>query len=410
MPDDDHARILSWLQCLEPTVADGEDLERPLKRRRPKRRLQMPTPTTSTAEMNEECDATPPTKRRRPNDTDNGFQDTDRTPRRSGDSALSASSSRSSATSSSRLSPTKHLARLEVTPENPVLMAHIRMSDDRMPPELRTLLGELDAFQSRAGIVPRYLAAEAQERARNDHNFHNIQPWTFKEENTAGSASIGPDSDPDPKISIDQVVKIFEATEECLVEDHAEATWNTIVHWPVFELAFGPIREGAGPAPNSQDRTGSHSQGGHARVRGMPCTAARLTGRSYGSKMVDYCMFVEPQPCEAAKIAELRSGLIYINHTDYHALRQRPIVLSAESKKPSEGGRNAQLQLSVWQAAQWAFLEDLVTARETAEQPAMIPFLPALIIHGHEWHFAATTRSGNTTVCKNILGTSLETC
>lgn len=28
----------------------------------------------------------------------------------------------------------------------------------------------------------------------------------------------------------------------------------------------------------------------------------------------------------------------------------------------------------------------------------MIPFLPAIIIQGHEWHFAATTRSGNTTV------------
>jgi hypothetical protein len=226
-----------------------------------------------------------------------------------------------------------------------------------MPPELRTLLGELDVFQSRAGIVPRYLAAEVQARARDDNNFHNIQPWTFEDE-AAGKAATGPDPDPDsdPKISIDQVVKIFEATEECLVEDHAEATWNTIVHWPVFELALGPIREVAG-APTSQDRAGSHSHGRQARVRGMPCTAARLSGRSYGSKMVDYCMFVEPQPCEAAKIAGIRSGIIYINHTDYHALRQRPIMLSAKSKKPSEGGRNAQLHLSVWQAAQWALLE-----------------------------------------------------
>ncbi|KAH8745487.1 hypothetical protein F5883DRAFT_475563, partial [Diaporthe sp. PMI_573] len=100
--------------------------------------------------------------------------------------------------------------------------------------------------------------------------------------------------------------------------------------------------------------------------------------------MVDYCIFVEPQPHEAARIAEIRGRLTYINHTDYHALRQRPIVLSAESKKPGEGGRNAQLQLSVWQAAQWTVLENLLVAGEGAEQPTTIPFLPAIIIQGHE--------------------------
>lgn len=62
--------LSSWLQCIEHTVADDEDPERPLKSRRSNWRLQMLTPTTSTAEMNDECDATPPTKRRRPNDTD----------------------------------------------------------------------------------------------------------------------------------------------------------------------------------------------------------------------------------------------------------------------------------------------------------------------------------------------------
>ncbi|KAL1848165.1 hypothetical protein Daus18300_013679 [Diaporthe australafricana] len=187
--------------------------------------------------------------------------------------------------------------------------------------------------------------------------------------------------------------KVFESAKECLNEDHAEATWKTLVHWPVFELALGSIADvagPAGPAPASQDQAGGHGQGQQVRVRGMPCSAARLTGRSYGSKMVDYCIFVEPQPREGAKISEIRGRLTYINHTDCHALRQRPIVLAAESKKPGEGGRSAQLQLSVWQSAQWAVLEDLLAAGERAEQTATIAFLPALIIQGHEWHFAAS--------------------
>ncbi|KAL2285887.1 hypothetical protein FJTKL_07387 [Diaporthe vaccinii] len=265
------------------------------------------------------------------------------------------------------------------------------MNDDRIPPELRTLLGELEGFQARAGIVPGYLAADVQERARNDNNFYNIRPWMFGDDATGSFAPC-----PDPNLSLDQILKVFESAKECLNEDHAEEAWNTLVHWPIFKLALGLIAEIKEPAPTFEDR--GHGRGQQARVRGMPCTAARLTGRSYGSKMVDYCIFVEPQPGEAAKIAEIQGRLTYINHTDYHALRHRPIVLSAESKKPGEGGRNAQLQLSVWQAAQLAVLENLLASGEGAERPAAIPFLPALIIQGHEWHFAATTRSGNTTV------------
>ncbi|POS80305.1 hypothetical protein DHEL01_v201288 [Diaporthe helianthi] len=396
--ESDHARIISWLQCIEPSAA-GDNLAVPPRTPCSKRRRQMPTPATSTSEMNEECGTTPPIKRRRPNEVENDVPDLDldRTLRGRGNSAaLSASDglssgSRSSATSTSRASPTKRLARLEIAPENPVLVTQISMNDDRIPAELRTLLGELDGFQARAGIVPGYLAADVQERARNDNNFYNIRPWMFEDD--AASAG-GPAPSPDPTLSLDQVLKVFESAKECLNEDHAEAAWNTLVHWPMFELALGLIAEVTVPSLTSPDRPQQ------ARVRGMPCTAARLTGRSYGSKMVDYCVFVEPQPREAAKITEIRSKLTYINHTDYHALRQRPIVLSAESKKPGEGGRNAQLQLSVWQAAQWAVLENLVAAAagDTAERPALIPFLPALIIQGHEWHFAATTRSGNTTV------------
>ncbi|KAI0105485.1 hypothetical protein GGR51DRAFT_190560 [Nemania sp. FL0031] len=136
----------------------------------------------------------------------------------------------------------------------------------------------------------------------------------------------------------------------------------------------------------------------------MPCTTARLKGSQRGKMMVDYCIFVEPQNEELAKLIELwkHPRLDYnINHTDHYPLRQKPIVLSAGSRKPGEGFKEAQVQLSVWQGAQWALLESLIEITKGdgkgATQP-LIPFLPALIIQGHEWSFAATTRSGKQTV------------
>ncbi|KAI1394861.1 hypothetical protein F4819DRAFT_480347 [Hypoxylon fuscum] len=358
----------------------------------------MPTPTASETEINAEPNATPPMKRRRPDDVVDGYPDIDHTPRgrsakawstsnRTGSSRLSTTST---STSTSRTSPTKRLARLEVAPENPVLVTQISRNDSRIPAELKIILGELDSFQSRVGIVPRYLAEEVKARAKNDDNFYNFAPSTF-EDDSAVTIS-------DPRPSLYQILKVFESAKECFNEDHAEATWNTLVHWPVFELALGSIADVAEAEAAEPDQPEGHGREQQVRVRGMPCTAARLINRAHGSKMVDYCIFVEPRPHEAAKIAELRERLVYINHTDYHALRRRPIVLSAESKKPGEGARNAQLQLSVWQAAQWAVLEKLLATGERTERSAAIPFLPALIIQGHEWHFAATTRSNHETV------------
>lgn len=43
------------------------------------------------------------------------------------------------------------------------------------------------------------------------------------------------------------------------------------------------------------------------------------------------------------------------NYTDYDPLEERPIALSIETKKPSEGFDAAKLQLGVWEMAHWSF-------------------------------------------------------
>ncbi|KAI1654250.1 hypothetical protein F4813DRAFT_382840 [Daldinia decipiens] len=392
--------ISQWLDTIEPKALDQTD-PRQLPETFKRKRRQMHTPTTSETQMDVALDvapdATPPIKRQRPNNPIDNDLYMNRTPRARSGKAWSISdkttSSRSSVTSTSRTSPTKRLARLEVAPENPVLVAQISRNDTRIPAELKAILGELDSFQSRVGIVPSYLGTEIDARAEYDDNFYNFTPSTFEADSAATIS--------DPKLSLYEILKVFESARECLNEDHAEATWNTLVHWPVFELALGSIAdvaEAANPVSAPRDQAECESRQQPIRVRGMPCTTARLIDRTHGSKMVDYCIFVEPQAREATKIAQLRERFLYINHTDYYPLRRRPIVLSAESKKPGENARNAQLQLSVWQAAQWAILEKMLSAGEETERPAAVPFLPALIIQGHEWHFAASTRFNNETI------------
>ncbi|KAI0160788.1 hypothetical protein GGR57DRAFT_392186 [Xylariaceae sp. FL1272] len=375
--------IASWLQGIEPTVSDDDIPRRPRLTRKRKRqpRFQMPTPTASSS--------SPPSKRRRPDDdageVDN--DDPDQTPRgRRGWSHTESISSRSSGS----LSPTKRMATLEIA-KSPFLVAQIKRNDSRMPAELRDILDALDGFQSRIGVVPNHLSQEIKARAEHDKNFFNFYPHTFQTlASNALTDSTAP-TDAQPKLPLDPVLDILSAAEECFDQKHPEAAWNILVHWPVFQLALGTVTSNTSPTEGSETLDNSP-----IRVRAMPCTTARLIQRPHGAKMIDFCLFVEPQGQDEKMIRELREGLLFINHTDYYPLRHRPLVLSAESKQPGMGFRDAQIQLGVWQAEQWAFFERMLSPRGGI--PKLIPFLPALIIQGHEWSFAATTRSGNETI------------
>ena len=101
---------------------------------------------------------------------------------------------------------------------------------------------------------------------------------------------------------------------------------------------------------------------------------------------------------EAAKrINELRlrdMPLGSINHTDYEALNGRPIAVSIETKRAGVSDVEAGLQIGMWLAAQWNMLRQ----RRRSGCDDQLEFLPAIIIRGHDWMFAATSREGEKTV------------
>lgn len=91
-------------------------------------------------------------------------------------------------------------------------------------------------------------------------------------------------------------------------------------------------------------------------------------------------------------------------------LSLRPITASIETKR-LEGAKpgEAHLQIGTWHAAQWRLLEDIVrqapqdvrASGKSKEQDVyrrLPAFLPAVVINGHDWSFAATTRKGRKTV------------
>lgn len=82
-----------------------------------------------------------------------------------------------------------------------------------------------------------------------------------------------------------------------------------------------------------------------------------------------------------------------INHTPYAPLRRFPISVSIETKPGGMSTRKAQLQMGVWHAAQWRHLYKLAGTNLQA-----LPFIPAILVYGHDWVFVASTYENGKTV------------
>lgn len=156
----------------------------------------------------------------------------------------------------------------------------------------------------------------------------------------------------------------------------------------------------------------------------------RYKPRSAPNKLVDFCVYAnmddDDQLMTAQRALCRQTPTLSVNHTDFDPLQTRPIMFSIETKKTGEHLTKAQLQVGVWHAAQWSFLEStcMVASRQFSteqDEPDMnfteqnsttathshnseqnilgkLSFLPGIIVQGHEWSLVLSTRENGKTV------------
>lgn len=255
-------------------------------------------------------------------------------------------------------------------------------TNPNLPPALSDLLVELQECNDGFGVISNAMEANIKEKAKNIsglRNFRDIMFAPFTDRDQLG-----------PTPSFDDVARLVNRARHCQDLKKSESGWNMAVHYPLLDNAL----------PRECD------WGGQRQLIGFEdCTTAKII-REYlpacaTGKMVDFCLCimseVEATAWNSIERASRDLPSQVINHTDEYGLRNRPIAVSIETKRQGEERlADAELQLGTWHAAQWKLLERLVTQNGgTLDE---LPFLPAVVVHGHIWSFAATTREGLTTV------------
>lgn len=208
-------------------------------------------------------------------------------------------------------------------------------------------------------------------------------------------------------IALHDVLKVVAEADLCQDLDDTESGWNIIVHGPLlYASLFGQMRgqQLVGFRPWFAQPLRSRVQVCLANTVSSSTTAKiipeHVPWRTSG-KMIDYVMCIEPNNDGSdplgidQAIKALRRSHPYqvVNHTDFLALRERPICVSIETKRRGRGQDGAELQVGIWHAAQWHFL-----AQQAGDGCARLEYLLAIVVQGHECSFTATTYEDGKTV------------
>ncbi|KPM34589.1 hypothetical protein AK830_g11981 [Neonectria ditissima] len=326
-----------------------------------------------------------PTKRRLAEDlTPRPSRKRTRTPdSRSSYSRLSQSQTTESSRKSGQISPQKHLKALERTGRG-ILVRDIDGLSDHPSQQLASLLKEMRNVMRSRGILPQ-TARHEFENSKDRRIAELGEDWTVfsAERDTLGHVP-----------SQESVLALLRTARECHENFHSESSWNILVHSRLLGLAL--------QLPDSECFP--------QFIDFLPCSSASIIPDYLlplsPSKKVDFCICFNPSletsPDICAAIEAARGCLPgnAINHTGYYPLRKRPIALSIETKMTGQGWDSAALQLSVWQASHWNFLQelnDLALAKSAAHRVVWPDFLPCVMIQGHTWQLLITTREESRT-------------
>lgn len=269
-----------------------------------------------------------------------------------------------------------------------------------MPVELRSLLEDLANCSDGLAIISQKRRHEIEEAAALSASalkFKGLHSFRFPADDI--QQQIREDLGPTPPV--DAVLAVLQWAAECATLSAEEAMWNSAVHFPLLQMAI----HGGHRIPPAPQHTSA------AAVKIRQCTTARLIPdylpiRETRAAQVDFCLCLEGNDAAQKSIDRLRRFLpeFSINQTDSESLIMHPIAVSFETKKLDSDGGSAQakLQVGTWLAAQWKVLKTIAAQQGNGDQErahgSLPAFLPAVIISGHSWSFAATTQKEDLTV------------
>ncbi|KAG8427712.1 hypothetical protein J3459_006431 [Metarhizium acridum] len=379
-----------WLSQIQQTALTDDDVSDPkvISRQRTdnrKRRAPMTPPPTEGEE-----DKTPKRRRRNAENLD------DRTPRqanrgnqpllrqeltRISAAASQSSASQSSATHSSasgRSSPRKRLASTALFDDG----VQIGILDRSTPRTVTSFMAKFTSIGDGIRVIP----PAFKDRLGAENRISSYDSFRFSTSDPPAATRFE---------FYDELASVAAWAARCERKNSDEATWNSLVHSLLMRLAI---------------HGSSHLVVPNVEVDFEQCTSSDII-KNYlptaePGKRVDFVFCLNLGSSDRSKLNRLRRRLPLntVNHTDNPSLVLDPICVSIETKKAASSTDEARKQLAVWQASQWKQLTMLLycvdenrAEEDVASRLAELPFLPGVIINGHEWSLYVTTREGETT-------------
>ncbi|KAJ3522980.1 hypothetical protein NM208_g12634 [Fusarium decemcellulare] len=188
--------------------------------------------------------------------------------------------------------------------------------------------------------------------------------------------------------SVDRLVEIWQEATYCERNALPEAHWNSAVHFPILNEALRNAR-----CNNFEE----HQTEQQFRVKPANISTINvakryipLTSRHRHNKRIDFCIYLDVAQ-DSAFEEDIRSKVATsvhdsINHIEAPWLHRLPMCIGIETKKTGEDWHAALEQMTIWLSAHWKRLGELAVDLDS------LPFLPGVIIQGHDWFFVAATQ------------------
>ncbi|KAL7932216.1 hypothetical protein V8C35DRAFT_307712 [Trichoderma chlorosporum] len=437
----DDGRILSWVCSLpEEAIKHGNPIPSDAIRvRKRKRKIASSSCLVSppSSSMSTGSNSTASTLKIRPLESADTLIDLEATPRPAirnfPSSSTSISLSRSLSTSLSTSRSRARSASRSASPGEKMMslslddtLIYTELVIDTVPVAAKELYETLEDFAENKNILPHgFRQAITQQQAIVQQRATDLQQATGLQQATALQqvnaqlqkyrnkvdvyeklkSCCRPENTPDDNLpgripSLDEVDEIVRKAFQVGTRGDNESRWNGAVNLRLLDMIFedpltGPIGEfGATDCTSAQL---------HKEFRPVASTA----------RMIDDCIFRsfanDAEWTSAIKKFAHINPTQSVNHTDFVSIQYDPLLLSIETKTSAAELEKAKLQIGIWHAAQWNFLEWAVGEKLLQQRIAQgldepttaqdqedfkkeklaalsaLAFIPGIIISGYRW-------------------------